>query len=80
MRPFLSKIPAFLKPKRRWLQFSLRTLLVVTAIFALWLGWHVHGVQQRKEAVKLFHRLATTRDVKDDDLPVDSPITVLYRV
>jgi hypothetical protein len=26
-------------PKRRWFQFSLRTMFVVVTVFACWLGW-----------------------------------------
>jgi internalin A len=40
-----------LRPRRRWLQFSLRTLFIATALFALWLGFKVHRVRQQKAAV-----------------------------
>ncbi|OHB69428.1 MAG: hypothetical protein A2V70_05905 [Planctomycetes bacterium RBG_13_63_9] len=52
MRLFLSRIPAILKPKRRWLQFSLRTLFVATTLLAIWLGILVHGARRQAQAVK----------------------------
>src|SRR5688572_1153388 len=36
------------KPKRRWLRFSVRTLLVAVTIFCMWLGWQVSIVRERK--------------------------------
>ena len=30
---------------RRWLQFSLRTFLIVVTVLAAWLAWHVHAVE-----------------------------------
>jgi hypothetical protein len=35
-------------PKRRWFQFSLRTLFVVVTVFAIWLGWQLKTVRDRK--------------------------------
>ena len=35
-------------PRRRWLRFSLRGLLVVVTALALWLGWNVYVVRERK--------------------------------
>ena len=43
------------KPKRRWLQFSLRTLMVVMVVFGTGLGWfahEVHQARQQREALK----------------------------
>src|SRR5262245_53532355 len=35
-------------PKRRWLRFSLRSLLIVVTIFGVWLGWELQIVRHRK--------------------------------
>ena len=35
-------------PKRRWFRFSLRTLFVVVTVFAIWLGYHVNWIQERR--------------------------------
>lgn len=39
------------KPKRRWFQYSLRTLLIVMTIIAVGLGWWSHKARQQREAV-----------------------------
>jgi hypothetical protein len=35
--------------KRRWLRFSIRTLLVAVTIFCAWLAWQVRIVRERAE-------------------------------
>jgi len=35
---------------RRWLRFSVRTLLVAVTIFCVWLGWQVNWVRERRIA------------------------------
>ena len=42
-----------LVPTRRWLRFSIRTLLVAVTIFCVWLGWQVSIVRERKAVRKL---------------------------
>src|SRR5690242_4536797 len=37
--------------RRPRFQFTLRTLLIVTALIAAWLGYHVHWIRQRHEAL-----------------------------
>jgi hypothetical protein len=44
-------------PKRRWLQFSLRGLLVLTVLIALTLGWMMHKVQQQRDAVAALEKM-----------------------
>jgi len=42
------------KRKRGWrrlLQFRLRTVLLLTAVVAIWLGWWLHSARQQREAV-----------------------------
>lgn len=48
------------KPKRRWLQFSLRTLLVFMVLVAIGLSWFASRTQQarrQKEAVEAITKL-----------------------
>jgi hypothetical protein len=35
-------------PKRRWFQFSLRTLFAVVTVIAIWLGWELKTVRDRR--------------------------------
>ena len=47
--------PTPAKPRRRWLQFSLRTLLVLMLVAGAGVGWFAHEVRQtraHREAVK----------------------------
>lgn len=44
-------------PKRRWLQFSLRTFLVLLTVFGVWLGLHVRSARKQKESVEAIRRL-----------------------
>jgi hypothetical protein len=46
-----------LKSRRRYLTFSLRTLFVVTTVFAVWLGTVVNRARERREAVKAIKAL-----------------------
>jgi hypothetical protein len=39
------------KPKRRWLQFSLRSILLLTLAVALWLGYEVHQARQVERTI-----------------------------
>jgi hypothetical protein len=38
-------------PKHRWLRFRLRTMFVLVTAVALWLGWELRIVRQRRAAV-----------------------------
>jgi hypothetical protein len=38
--------------KRRWVQFSLRTFVVVVGLIAVWLGWLVNSATRQREAVR----------------------------
>ena len=49
MTAILSRL---LKPSRRWLQFSLRTMLLLTLGVAVWLGWFVDRARRQKRAAE----------------------------
>jgi hypothetical protein len=38
--------------QRKWLRFSLRTLLVVLTIFAIWIGFEANRANQQRQAVQ----------------------------
>jgi hypothetical protein len=40
------------KPKRRWLSFSVRTMLIAVTIFCVWLAWNVSIVRERHAALQ----------------------------
>jgi hypothetical protein len=44
-------------PKRRWLQFSLRGVLVLTLAVALWLGYEVHQARRVEQTVAALQEL-----------------------
>jgi len=41
-----------LAPRRRWFQVSVRTLLAIVAVLALWLAWGMHWVKSRNDAMR----------------------------
>ena len=41
------------KPRRRWLQFSLRTLFVVVTVFCVWMGLVTKAARDQRQAVEL---------------------------
>lgn len=45
------------RPKRRWLQFSVRTVLLLVAVLCVWLGYRVHASRQRAEAIAHIEKL-----------------------
>src|SRR5688572_30141369 len=40
------------KPPRRCFRFSLRALLVLVAVVAIWLGWSLNWVLQRRDFIR----------------------------
>ena len=46
-------------PKRRWLTFSVRTLLIAVTIFCVWLSWQVSIVRERKAVRKILQERET---------------------
>ena len=48
------------KPRRRWLQFSLRTMLVLMLVLGVAFGWFAYKVEQaraQREAVEAIEKL-----------------------
>ena len=43
---------------RRWMRFSLRTLIVGVAIVAIWLGWWVNSARHKSKPSVRFSRVA----------------------
>ena len=48
------------KPKRRWLQFSLRTLFVVVTVFCIWVGITAKRAREQRLAVEAILELGGT--------------------
>ena len=67
MGSFFPKIAAFLKPKRRWFQFSLRTLFLIMVVFAIWLSFQAKWKRDRNVALGWIQEQAEFWE----DLPVD---------
>ncbi len=45
------------KPKLRWYQYSLRSLLIVMTVFAIWFGPHMDRARKQKRAVEVFREI-----------------------
>lgn len=45
------------QPKWRWMQFTLRSLLVGVSVFCAWLAWHVELARRQREAINELHEL-----------------------
>jgi len=48
------------KPRRRWLQFSLRTLFVVVTVFCVWMGITANRARDQRLAVEAIEALGGT--------------------
>jgi hypothetical protein len=40
------------RPKRRWFQFSIRTVLIATTVFCVWVGWLTSSIRERKQLLE----------------------------
>jgi hypothetical protein len=49
-----------ISPKRRWLRFSLRTLLIATALLCAWVALQAHRARQQAAAIASIHALGGT--------------------
>ena len=65
-------------PKRRWLQFSLRTLFILTALLAVWLGFYVKRVRDQRETVAAILKAGGTVAYDYQSPPKVSPGGPLY--
>lgn len=63
---------------RRWFRFSLRTLFVVVTVFAVWLGWELSFIKERKASIRLirdkYGSVYTSSDL------ADRPVTDLVSI
>jgi hypothetical protein len=64
-------------PKRRWYQYRLRTLFVLTAVLALWLGHVTNSARQQRKAVEALAALQAEvyydDEMGEDGLPGPGP-------
>lgn len=77
LQPADSRVPR----RRRWLQFSLRTLFVLTTGLAIWLGFVVKGIREQREAVKAVEALGGVVQYDWEEADFDpSSRTLLRRI
>ena len=61
------------KPKRRWLRFSVRTLLIAVTVLCVWLGWQVSIVRERNAIIALMRSRQPYFSLLDNDQIVVAP-------
>ena len=49
------------KPRRRWLQISLRTLLILVTLLSIGLGWVVNRGERQRRAVAALEEMGGDR-------------------
>src|SRR5688572_22036394 len=47
-------------PRRRWIRFSLRTLLILLTLACLWLGWQAKRARDQRQAIATIRAAAGT--------------------
>src|SRR5688572_14736937 len=57
------------KPRRRWLRFSLRTLLVLVTLLSIGLGWFVHRGERQRRAVAALKKMGIRVYYEDKGSP-----------
>ena len=57
------------KPRRRWLQLSLRTLLILVTLLCVALGWIVHRGERQRRAVAGLEELGAAIEYEASDSP-----------
>lgn len=66
------------KTRRRWFQFRLRTLLIVTAILAVPLAWLAHERQKVRERNEWLESLAKRVSIEYSSAPPERPAWLRY--
>ena len=64
------------RPRRRWYQFRIRTLLIVTTVCAIAFGYFSHQARVRRAAIEAIRQLEQAGAIfvyRDDVAPTDSP-------
>jgi hypothetical protein len=61
------------KPRRRFFRYSLRTLMLVAAVFCIWLGIITNRARDRKQAIELFRTLGGSVRYEHERPPSDPP-------
>ncbi len=46
-----------MRPRRRWVQFSLGTMLLLVTALAIWLGWELRYIRQRQANIREIEQL-----------------------
>ena len=64
------------KPRRRWFQFSLRTLFVLVTVLCVWLAMTANRARKQREAVAAIEAMGGTVYY---DYQIDSTVTFLRR-
>ena len=63
------------KPRRRWLQYSLRTFFVLLTVLCVWLGWTVHRANEQRKVVEWVKEMGGTVEYDyqfdKDDVDID---------
>jgi len=55
------------EPKRRWLRFSLRSLMLLVLVLAVALGWAVHKARQQGIAVSALKEMGCIVRFREGD-------------
>ncbi len=69
-----------LKPNRRRFQFSLRTLLLLITLAAIWCGWQVHLVSERKATSETLREKGATFITPDTKRDASLGVSLWLRV